>query len=84
MRVDYLLLRTIFLFLRYSKYVSYYPIPKKFKPVKKGINVVALQVVANKFALINNHIEKGEEISQELTKNFVSFPLSDDPYSEIE
>lgn len=58
--------------------------PKKFKPVIKGLNAEALKNVADKFALIDSYIEKGEEIPQELTENFITFPLSDDPYSGIE
>jgi len=49
-----------------------------------GLRIEALRSVATKFSEINKYIESGKEIPAELSKNFVSFPLSDDPYSEIE
>lgn len=43
-----------------------------------------LESIGEKFAEINKHIEAGEEIPAELTKNFIIFPLCDDPYKDIE
>jgi hypothetical protein len=48
------------------------------------INVVAVEAIGKKFELINYYIENGKEIPAELTKNFVTCPLSDDPYSTLE
>lgn len=45
---------------------------------------VGIKKVAEKFATINKYIESGQEIPKELSKNFVSFPLSDDPYKGID
>jgi hypothetical protein len=53
------------------------------KKVKSGLNVQGLKAIADKFSKINAYIESGQPIPQELSKNFVSFPLSDDPYSEL-
>jgi hypothetical protein len=39
--------------------------------------------VYEKFELINGYIERGEEVPKELTKDFITFPLVDDPYSSI-
>lgn len=55
-------------------------LPKK----NPGIDVNALEAVGRKFALINKYIENGEEIPSELTKNFVTFPLSDEPFTDNE
>jgi hypothetical protein len=49
-----------------------------------GFNTDALKAVADDFSKINSSIESGNEVPPELTKNFVSIPLSDDPYSGIE
>lgn len=57
---------------------------KKLKEKEKGINVNAIESVAKKFAEINRYIESGEEVPSELTKNFITFDLSDDPYKDIE
>lgn len=42
-----------------------------------------LRKVAEKFNIINGYIERGEDIPEEYTKNFITFPLVDDPYSSI-
>lgn len=55
-------------------------IPKK----RKGIDVEALKSLAVKFSKINAFIESDQPITPELSKNFVSCTLSDDPYSKIE
>jgi hypothetical protein len=47
------------------------------------INVNAVEAIGEKFARINKYLQAGEEIPDELTKNFVTVPLSDDPYSAI-
>ncbi len=47
------------------------------------ININAVEAIGEKFATINKYIQAGEEIPAELTKNFVTVPLSDDPYSAI-
>jgi hypothetical protein len=47
------------------------------------INVNAVEGIGEKFAVINKYLQAGEEIPAELTKNFVTFPLSDEPYSAI-
>lgn len=47
---------------------------------KVRIDVNALEAIGHKFAIINNHIENGREVPSELTTNFVTFPLSDDPF----
>lgn len=47
------------------------------------INVEALEAIALKFDEINRCIELGIEVPEELTKNFITFPLVDDPYSEL-
>lgn len=44
-----------------------------------GINVSAFEQLSEKFDQINSFIAAGKEIPKELTKNFVTFPLSDDP-----
>lgn len=49
----------------------------------ESINIEALRSVALKFDEINRCIELGIEVPEELTKNFITFPLTDDPYSEI-
>jgi len=49
----------------------------------KNINIEAFNQMIEKHALINKLIEEGKEIPKELIKNFVSFPLSEDPYSDI-
>jgi len=50
---------------------------------RSRINVSAVEAIGEKFARINKYIQAGEEIPAELTKNFVTVPLSDDPYSAI-
>ncbi len=56
----------------------------KDRPKKElKINFEALDAIGKKQALINEYIEAGQEIPKELSKNFVSHPLSDDPYSSI-
>lgn len=50
----------------------------------KGINIEALMAWKEKQELINGYIRRGEEIPEELTRTFVTVPLKDDPYSEIE
>jgi len=44
---------------------------------KPGINIEALGKIAEKFRIINQHILNGEEVPTELSKNFISFPLSE-------
>jgi len=34
--------------------------------------------------LINSHIESGKEIPKELSENFITFDLTDDPYKDID
>lgn len=48
------------------------------------INVQTIEAIGNKFALINSYIEAGNEIPTELTKNFITCPLVEDPYSSLE
>ncbi len=55
--------------------------PKKKKP---GINMKAFKKQVEKMKLIDSYIEAGKEIPAELSKNFVTFPLTDDPYSKLE
>ena len=45
--------------------------------------IANMKKIAEKFDLINSYIERGEPIPEELTKNFITFPLLDDPYSII-
>lgn len=61
----------------------------KAKPVasrkkKPGSEVETVRSIAEKFSEINKYIESGKVIPAELSKNFVSCNLSDDPYSELE
>ncbi len=49
------------------------------KTMDNGINVSAFEQLSEKFDQINSFIAAGKEIPKELTKNFVTFPLSDDP-----
>jgi hypothetical protein len=49
----------------------------------KGLNGEGLKAIADKFSKINALIEAGEPIPSELSKNFVSHPLSDNPYSQL-
>ena len=58
--------------------------PKLLSQKKTGIDVQALDAVGQKFAVINKYIENGMEVPYELTKNFVTFPLSDEPFSDNE
>jgi hypothetical protein len=55
-------------------------------PSVKGygrINVNAIEAIGEKFARINKCKQEGKEIPSELIQNFVTVPLSDDPYSAI-
>jgi hypothetical protein len=60
------------------------PKPELFPEKKTGINVQALEDVGQKFATINKYLENGMEVPSELTKNFVTFPLSDEPFNDNE
>lgn len=52
------------------------------KPVAEvGINLEAFETLANKFDQINDSIVTEKNIPKDLTKSFVTFPLSNDPYS---
>jgi hypothetical protein len=44
---------------------------------KNRIDFEAFSALKEKFALIDDYIERGEGIPKRLTKNFVTFPLSD-------
>lgn len=44
------------------------------------LKVVAFEELSRKFDQINSLVVSGKEIPKELTKNFVTFPLSDDPF----
>lgn len=58
--------------------------PKMSSPGKRSrINSNAVEAIGEKFAIINQYVQAGEEIPAELTQNFVTVPLSDDPYSAI-
>lgn len=46
-----------------------------------GIDVEAFEALSNKFDQINDSIVTGNNIPKDLTKDFVTFPLSNDPYS---
>ena len=48
------------------------------------IDPVAFRRQVAKMRAIEGYISRGEEIPAELSKNFVSFPLTDDPYIDIE
>ena len=50
---------------------------------KSGLNVEALNLVADRFSKINKFIESGKEIPIKLSENFVTFPLSDNPYKDL-
>lgn len=52
---------------------------RRNKHIEAGI-----KAIAEKFDIINKYIEDGKPIPNEYTKNFVTFPLSDDPYKDIE
>jgi hypothetical protein len=54
----------------------------KANTTKSVIDFSAYNALKEKYALIDSYIENGEEIPNHLTKNFVTFPLSDNP--EIE
>ena len=58
--------------------------PSEMPNKNLDISVNAFEVIGHKFEKINKYIQAGEEIPLELTKNFGTFPLSDDPYSGIE
>lgn len=47
------------------------------------VNIDAVEAIGEKFARINKYIQAGKEIPTELIENFVTVPLSDDPYSAI-
>jgi hypothetical protein len=53
------------------------------KKIKSGFNTEGLKAIADKFSKINFFIESGRPIPSELSKNFVSHSLSNDPYSEL-
>jgi hypothetical protein len=53
-------------------------VPKKM--ANTGVNVKAFEELSEKFDQINSFIAAGKEIPKELTKNFVTFPLSDNPF----
>ena len=49
----------------------------------KSINIDKLKYLFDKFSNINRYIESGEEVPSELSKNFISFDLSDNPYEGL-
>ena len=53
-------------------------------PAKKtqSLNVVALNELVNKHQKINKLFEEGKAIDPELTKNFVTFAISDNPFGK--
>lgn len=51
---------------------------------KKDLIIECFNGIGKKHALINSYIEKGEEIPFELRKNFITFPLIEDPYGFLE
>ena len=55
---------------------------KRGRRKKSGQNIQTIEAVGQKFAIINKHIENGTEVPSELTKNFVTFPLSDKPLTD--
>ncbi len=46
-----------------------------------GVNIKAFEELVEKFDRINKIIQSGKKLPHELTKNFVSFPLSNDLYN---
>lgn len=48
---------------------------------KKFIN--GIQKIANKHAKINKCIQEGKPIPKNLSKNFITFPLTDNPYEDL-
>ncbi len=40
--------------------------------------------ISEKFNLINKYIESGQEVPEELSRYFISFVLSEDPYKDID
>jgi hypothetical protein len=55
----------------------------KMTEVDKHKFIINIRKVAKKFAKINKYIEEGKEIPKELTKNFITFELVDDPYKDL-
>jgi hypothetical protein len=47
------------------------------------INISTFKAQITRMELINSYIQRGEKIPEELTKTFVLFPLSDNPYLDI-
>lgn len=45
---------------------------------------IKMSFLSKKFEKINRLIEQGKEIPESLSKKFITFPLVDDPYCEIE
>jgi hypothetical protein len=43
-----------------------------------------MDFLSKKFEKINRLIEQGREVPESLSKSFITFPLTDDPYSEVE
>jgi hypothetical protein len=54
------------------------------KTTSKSINLEAFNKLFAKFEKINSFIESGQDIPKELSKNFISFPLSDTPLFDID
>lgn len=56
----------------YYRGVKIYPKPRPL-----------FDVIRKKFTIIGGYIERGEEIPNELSKNFITCPLTDDPYIDL-
>ena len=56
-----------------------YPINKA-----QSLNVEALNELVNKHQKINKLFEEGKAIDPQLTKNFVTFPISDNPFGKYD
>jgi hypothetical protein len=55
------------------------------KPYKRNVfSATAFMSVSDKFSKINNYLQSGKEIPNEITTNFVTCTLSNNPYAEIE
>lgn len=45
---------------------------------------IKMDFLSKKIEKINRLIEQGREVPESLSKSFITFPLTDDPYSEVE
>jgi hypothetical protein len=60
---------------------------KKYNEKLKGdqfINIDGLKSISDKFSKINQMIESGKEIPSELSKNFITVDLSNNPHDSIQ